>query len=300
MRSSSSGFVAQDLFAQGFRRNCDTDHVSLKLHPFERRDEARTHLADEREDFFTGRFEFFGAERVDRRGWGAAACTAVSVSGSGAASFISAEMEIPDSESGLYGTGTRRLRLCRNRRCCGLRSFRDRLNGRRRHCGCTGSGRCRRRCGIGCGFCRRRCSRSGCRDSGRRFCRRSRRPLDRSRLRSGRGSRLLCRLRTGRCGLRGGGPNQFRQRKIYGIDGVIFFLTETGDLHQSQFDEQPLVGRLPDFAVEVRRAAIWRRKEIREGRRPPASGIVPSAYRSIRAAGAKARCGPPAGRAGGG
>lgn len=126
-------------------------------------------------------------------------------------------------ESGLYGTGTRRLRLCRNRRCCGLRSFRDRLNGRRRHCGCTGSGRCRRRCGIGCGFCRRRCSRSGCRDSGRRFCRRSRRPLDRSRLRSGRGSRLLCRLRTGRCGLRGGGPNQFRQRKIYGIDGVIFF-----------------------------------------------------------------------------
>ena len=52
--------------------------------------------------------------------------------------------------------------------------------------------------------------------------------------------------------MRGGGPNQFRQRKIYGIDGVIFFLTETGDLHQSQFDEQPLVGRLPDFAVEVR------------------------------------------------
>ena len=76
--------------------------------------------------------------------------------------------------------------------------------------------------------------------------------MDRSRLRSGRGSRLLCRLRTGRCGLRGGGPNQFRQRKIYGIDGAIFFLTETGDLHQSQFDEQPLVGRLPDFAVEVR------------------------------------------------
>ena len=41
--------------------------MSLKLHPFERRDEARTHLADERENFFTGRFEFFGAERVDDR-----------------------------------------------------------------------------------------------------------------------------------------------------------------------------------------------------------------------------------------
>ena len=38
-------------------------------------------------------------------GWGAAACTAVSVSGSGAASFISAEMEIPDASLDCTGRG---------------------------------------------------------------------------------------------------------------------------------------------------------------------------------------------------
>ena len=160
-----------------------------------------------------GFFEFFGAERVDDR------LGCCGMHGGFCIRFrgcIVYQRRNGDSrcESGLYGTGTRRLRLCRNRRCCGLRSFRGRLNGRRRHCGCTGSGRCRRRRGIGCGFCRRRCSRSGCRDSGRRFCRRSRRPLDRSRLRSGRGSRLLCRLRTGRCGLRGGGPNQLDRKSV--------------------------------------------------------------------------------------
>lgn len=171
---------------------------------------------------FHGSFRVFGAERVDDRLGCCGMHGGFRIRFRGCVVY---QRRNGDSrcESGLYGTGTRRLRLCRNRRCCGLRSFRGRLNGRRRHCGCTGSGRCRRRCGIGCGFCRRRCCRSGCRDSGRRFCRRSRRPLDRSRLRSGRGSRLLCRLRTGRCGLRGGGPNQFRQRKIYGIDGIIFF-----------------------------------------------------------------------------
>ena len=85
-----------------------------------------------------------------------------------------------------------------------------------------------------------------------------------------------------------------------GAISVSFFLTEPGDLHQAQFDEQPLVRRLPDLPVELRQQRYGAEQELDRAGAPPARGIVRAACRSSRSAAASRAAWPSADRACGG